>query len=149
VHWARAGSTATPGTFDTPDAARVLAFAPDGRTLLCGGGQGKVLVCVWDGQQLKRRAVLEHEAVIAQQKAFLPVNQAGYSPNGKLIATASSDHRVRVWDAQSLRLQKEWDMRCPIVAVAFAPDGRHLISGNGNSTLTVFRLAGYTADAAK
>ncbi len=142
VRWTRIGDSAKPGVFDTVDSVHVLCFAPDGQTLLCGGGQGKLLVCTWDGTALTRRAVLTHQVVVGQQQTTLPVNQAAYSPNGRLIATAASDHRVRIWDAQRLALQKEWDLRCPVVAVAFSPDGRHVISGNGNSTLTVFRIEG-------
>ncbi len=149
VRWTRVGGTAKPGVFDMPDSARVLAFAPDGQTLLCGGGQGSLLVCAWDGRQLTRRATLEHRVASDPKKQALPIHQAVFSPDGRLIATVSSDTRVRIWDARTLMLSKEWDVRCPAVAIAFAPDGRHLISGNGNSTLTIFRLASFTADTVK
>ena len=108
-----------------------------------------MLVCSWDGRQLIGRARLDHELINNNQKVMLPVNQAVFTPDGKIIATACSDHRVRLWDATSLTLQHEWDLQCPVVAAAFALDGRHLITGNGNSTLTIFRLAAYTASAAK
>jgi WD40 repeat protein len=140
VRWTCLGSSASAGVFDTGDTVHVLRFAPDGRTLVCGGGQGKLLVCNWDGNDVARRAVLTHQAAVAQHEASLPINRAAYSPNGRLIATAASDHRVRIWDAHRLVLQKEWDLRCPVVAVGFSPDGRYVISGNGNSTLTVFRI---------
>jgi hypothetical protein len=152
VRWApieRGTFAGKPGEFATAGASRVLTFAPDGRTLLCGGGQGALLACAWDGKQLANGARLDHKITINKKKVALPVNQAVFTPDGLTIASVCSDHRVRIWDAATLTLQKTWDLQCPVVAAVFASDGRHLITGNGNSTLTIFRLATYTAIAAK
>ena len=126
---------------DTPGAARILSFAPDGKTFLCGGSQGTVLVCSWDGRYLANRTTLDHAVTLGKNKFALAVNQAVFSPDGKWIATGSTDHRVRVWDAQSLTLLKQWDLRCNVLSATFTLDSRHLVTGNGNSTLTVFRVA--------
>ena len=145
VRWVRVqeGSmvASKSAALDTPGAARILSFAPDGKTFLCGGSQGTVLVCTWDGRSLANRTTLDHAVTLGKNKFALAVNQAVFSPDGKWIATGSTDHRVRVWDAQSLTLLKQWDLRCNVLSATFTLDSRHLVTGNGNSTLTVFRVA--------
>jgi len=84
-----------------------------------------------------------------QEQAVLAGPSGRFRARGKTIATAGSDHRARVWDAATLTLRHEWDLQCHVVAAVFGLDGRHLITGNGNNTLTIFRLAPYTATAAK
>jgi hypothetical protein len=154
VHWAPiargAAGSAGPRQLETPG-ARVLTFAPDGRTLLCGGEKGRLLVCTWDGKQLTTRTTIAHQDVNPKKQA-LPINQAVFTPDGKTVATAGADHRVQLWDARevkSLFPPKDWNLRCPVVAAVFAPDSRHLVTGNANSTLAVFRLSHYPGDPAK
>jgi WD40 repeat protein len=66
------------------------------------------------------------------------------SPDGRKIATVGYN-LVRVWDivtgveVQQIRLGFE---RRDVRAVTFTPDGRHLVTANGNGTVFVLRLAG-------
>jgi WD40 repeat protein len=55
-----------------------------------------------------------------------------FSPDGKRIATASTDHTAKVWDAETgkelhtLRGQDGW-----VRTVAFSPDGKWVATGGG------------------
>lgn len=52
------------------------------------------------------------------------VAAVAYSPNGKLLATASQDGSVRLWDADALTERSAFDWGLgKLRAVAFAPDG--------------------------
>lgn len=51
------------------------------------------------------------------------------STDGKRIALASDDNRVRVWDTQSGQLLHSLALDLPGTAVAFSPDGATLIAG--------------------
>ena len=57
------------------------------------------------------------------------VNAVAYSRDGKMIATASWDKTVRIWDGRSgqfLRLLEGHEQ--PVRAVTFAPDSRRLLT---------------------
>jgi WD40 repeat protein len=139
LSWRRIADPTVAGAFEMPEIC-VVEFSPDGHRLLCGGGQGQLLVCAWDGERIVRRGTLTHHATTAKPP-WQPIHRAVFSGNGKLVATVGGDKRVCVWEVRGLRMQKEWELRQTVVAAAFALDGRHLVTGNGNSTLAVFRLA--------
>jgi WD40 repeat protein len=78
--------------------------------------------------------------VIDTQGFATMVNGLDFSPNGDLLAAAGADKVVRVWEVGPGRLKatlrgydgKGSDGMCQ--AVAFSPDGRHLVVGVQDST---------------
>jgi WD40 repeat protein/serine/threonine protein kinase len=71
-----------------------------------------------------------------------PVTRARYSPDGRLVATASADRTVRIWDAASgatLRVLRGHAER--VNGVAFSPDSRRVVSASGDATLRVWDVA--------
>ncbi|WP_381155622.1 cytochrome D1 domain-containing protein [Streptomyces iranensis] len=63
------------------------------------------------------------------------VTGAAFAPNGHILATASMDHSVKLWDTRSHRLLATLTGHTDIVnSVAFSPDGRTLATaGNDHS----------------
>lgn len=62
-----------------------------------------------------------------------------FSPAGRSFVTVGADAWVKVWDFPGQRAEKAWELRWPVLGVAFAPDGRHFATANGNSTIYLFR----------
>ena len=104
----------TPGT-----SAHRVVFSPDGRWLAAVSGGG---IHVWDlgrGEEVAAGAA-GHQGGIGQ------IATAG----GGLIATASDDHTVRVWDAATGRERLRLPHGHWVRAVALSPDGRFLVSSS-------------------
>jgi WD40 repeat protein len=83
-------------------------------------------VCVWDVQT--GRPLLE---LAGHEDA---VTCLAYSPDGRLLASGGDDRALRLWDAATGKERALRRLETQVKAVCFSPDGRHLYTGNGNTT---------------
>jgi len=64
-----------------------------------------------------------------------------FSPNGKTIATASDDHTIKLWDAQSATLLGTLlGHKAAVIWVDFSPDGKTLASASWDRTVKLWDL---------
>jgi serine/threonine protein kinase/WD40 repeat protein len=126
-------------TLEFPGVVRWLGFRPDGRALAAAGESPGNPVLVFDLAAGGRPSWLEgHESDLLG---------GAWRADGGLLATAgATDGTVRLWDfGQPMPRQRVVPVFEPNVesveAVAFAPEGRHLVTANPDGTIAVFRLA--------
>lgn len=67
------------------------------------------------------------------------VNALAFSPDGSLLATASADSRLRLWELPACELVATFTgHRRTVTAVAFSPDGKLLASGGGDTDILLW-----------
>lgn len=72
------------------------------------------------------------------------VYSLSFAPDGRRLATACRDGRVRIWDWRRRQLLAELtDHRSEVNVVEFSPDGKHLVSGDDNGHLVLRDGASY------
>jgi WD40 repeat protein len=112
---------------------RCLAVSPDGETIAAGmaptaGTHGVVLL---NARTLAETGRLPGLSGMALSLAF--------SPDGKRLATAGDEQRVRVWDVRSRReLAALPDHYKPARAAAFLPDGRRLLTADSQRVIRLW-----------
>ncbi|KPQ32659.1 MAG: WD40 repeat protein [Phormidium sp. OSCR] len=66
-----------------------------------------------------------------------------FSPDGRLVASASNDETIRVWDVQTgeeIHPNKFVGHRGPVKDVQFSPDGTRLLSASDDKTIRIWNL---------
>lgn len=136
-----------------PGAVTSVQFSRDGKWLAAAGGlPGRTGdVKLWDVSAIKPQGpFIAPYAPITLTGPSDVVYSAAFSPNGRLLAGASYDHDVNIWDVSSSNSTSKIvnrkskilkDHIDSVYAVAFSSDGKLLASGAGDRTVKVWSVA--------
>jgi WD40 repeat protein len=118
-----------------PATVNAVAFSPDGHTLAAVGDAPRPVVRLWD---------LGTEAATDLPGHTGHVHGLAFSPAAPLLATASEDGTVRLWDLgagqAAARTIGPGPFGGPVRAVAFTADGRYLATANANGLAYLLRI---------
>jgi WD40 repeat protein/tRNA A-37 threonylcarbamoyl transferase component Bud32 len=133
-----------------------IAYTPDGRQLVAGSGQvgyssddhTPAILVVWDGDSGKElRRLSGHDGAIYD---------LAFSSDGRYLASASADRRVKLWEARSYTEVKSLRGHASVVrAAAFRADSKRLATAGEDGVIKVWdvgsgeevlALRGHTAE---
>ena len=88
------------GDNDSPNGMRAVSYSPDGARFIATSAAGQAVVYdAATGQQML--ALQGHAPGLGGETTYNGITGADFSPDGKLIATASDDLTARIWDAST------------------------------------------------
>jgi len=118
-----------------------VAFSPDGRFALSGGGDitsggmgKKNLILLWEietGKEIRRFE--GHKGC---------VTSVAFSPDGRHAISGSCDETLRLWEVETGK-----EIRCfsgharAVNSVTFSPDGHYALSGSGDKTVRLWEIS--------
>ena len=109
------------------DAMRSVAHSPDGLQIL-GGGNGAT------------RAWRAETGAEIRTYRSIDVLSADYAPNGRQLATGTSDAQARVWEPSSGDLLMALPHLSSVETVAFLSDSKRLVTGTEQHAIRVWDL---------
>ncbi|HYT87143.1 MAG TPA: protein kinase [Gemmataceae bacterium] len=134
VHFWLAANGQSLGEFPTSGNVRAVAFSPDGRTALAGS--------TYTPSRARLFTVPQGLGDVLAPVHDRPVTALAFSPEGKLLATASADGTARLWDvATRTPLGLVLRHTDAVTAVAFSPDGKQLATGSKDGTARLWETA--------
>ncbi|HEY9806871.1 MAG TPA: WD40 repeat domain-containing protein, partial [Candidatus Obscuribacterales bacterium] len=95
--------------------------------------------------QAKTVSTLQQALSLTQEQNRLlghheKVNSVAFNPQNHLLASASDDGTIKLWDDSGRLLQTLSGHGDRVLSIAFSPDGKMLVSGSADKTIKLWQL---------
>jgi tRNA A-37 threonylcarbamoyl transferase component Bud32 len=133
-------------THHNTDTIWAVAWSPDSRYLASGCRDSKV--CLWTPSLAQRKRSLWRQLFTANQDYKLlqrhsgPVYAVAWSPDGRYLVSAGSDHKAILWNLHAGKAFFTEAMLCKGVvnSVAWSPDSKHVALASNDKTVQIWEV---------
>ncbi|MFY7802894.1 MAG: sugar-binding protein [Limnoraphis robusta] len=129
-----------PEVFQPSETVYNMIFSPDGQLLASVSDQNQVIL--WKAH---RSAKQQLPYALSKQFSFKDhrdvVNNISFSPDGQLIASASKDKTVKLWNLEG-KVIKNLPHNAPVWTVKFSPDGELIATASDDQTVQLWTRDG-------
>ncbi|WP_226583785.1 nSTAND1 domain-containing NTPase [Microseira wollei] len=70
------------------------------------------------------------------------VNSVTWSPNGKILASASDDNTIKLWNLEGKEIRTLEGHTAAVNSISISPNGKILVSGSNDGTIKLWNLNG-------
>jgi WD40 repeat protein len=140
---------------------QAYVFARDSRSLVVDYGAGLSVYETATGMERRRYGTLPATAepiqedprtarlrALARARGLGGAHALALSPNGRLLAHSRPGGTIQLWDvATGKELGQLQGHQADVTALAFAADGKTLASGSGDTTILIWDLTPFAANA--
>jgi len=118
-----------------------LTFSPDGKLVIGARNtlrEDSIFVLeAWEVATGKKLATVPQRPNAIEHSGM--ISAVACAPSGRLLASGSWDHSIRLWDPMTLQcVERLYGNPAEVWAVAFTPDGRGVISGAKDGTVRLW-----------
>ena len=106
-----------------------VAFSPDGSTIAAGSDA--------DGSIILWKVMRETPAFFLEGHSST-ITGLSWSPDSKILASASVDQTVQLWDVATGRRLRQIKESSPITGLEFSPDGSGFVIGTGDGSIAIW-----------
>ena len=118
-----------------------VAISPDGKRILAGGLDNKIT-----NWQLETKALLRPLCYLNSPYSHSGfVSDLVFSKDSKIIASASGDKTIRLWDGETGQFKRTFNGHSEAVfSVAISPDSQIIVSSSADQTIRIWSLTSFS-----